>query len=370
MGKLDPLIQVSRYYGSNADYVIAGGGNTSLKTKDELYIKASGISLATIDAGGFVKMSREKLAIIGEKDYPVDSVEREEAVKNDLKEAIISPPDLRPSVETSLHNLIGYNYVVHTHPTLVNAVMCSRDAGKVIQDRFGSGALFVEYTDPGYLLFKELQLRIRNYEDIHASPPKIIFLQNHGIFVGADTVEEIRDTYERVMSVIGRDSGPGLPGPGMQDFSTVTSGIVEDYCRINHRVFRAVAGPLTDYFTSSHERYELISVPFTPDIIVYCKSKFLFLEKNLDREQTIQKINAFTERNGYFPRVIVEEGGPLMVTEENERSLATVLEVFMNMVKIAFMSGSFGGPHPMSDDQVAFIDHWEVENYRRKIARS
>ena len=131
-----------------------------------------------------------------------------------------------------------------------------------------------------------------------------------------------------------------------------------------------MAGPLTDYFTSSHERYELISVPFTPDIIVYCKSKFLFLEKNLDREQTIQKINAFTERNRYFPRVIVEEGGPLMVTEENERSLATVLEVFMNMVKIAFMSGSFGGPHPMSDDQVAFIDHWEVENYRRKIARS
>ena len=85
MDNLDPLIRISRYYGSDAEYVIAGGGNTSMKTENELYIKASGISLATISREGFVKMSRQKLAIIEGKSYPADAAEREEEVKKDLK---------------------------------------------------------------------------------------------------------------------------------------------------------------------------------------------------------------------------------------------------------------------------------------------
>jgi hypothetical protein len=39
-------------------------------------------------------------------------------------------------------------------------------------------------------------------------------------------------------------------------------------------------------------------------------------------------------------------------------------------MKIAFLSEQFGGPHAMTDEQIRFIDNWEVENYRRKVAKA
>ncbi len=72
------LIEISRHYGKNPDYVLANGGNTSWKNNESMYVKASGVSLADIDESGFVKMSREKLAAIWQKNYPEDADMREE----------------------------------------------------------------------------------------------------------------------------------------------------------------------------------------------------------------------------------------------------------------------------------------------------
>ena len=42
MIELEKLAQMSDYYGSDPTLVLAGGGNTSYKTADVLYVKASG----------------------------------------------------------------------------------------------------------------------------------------------------------------------------------------------------------------------------------------------------------------------------------------------------------------------------------------
>ena len=70
---LKELVDISGFYGSRPDYVIAGGGNTSYKNEDKLWIKASGTSLATIDEKGFVCMSRSRLGDIAEKKYSNDA---------------------------------------------------------------------------------------------------------------------------------------------------------------------------------------------------------------------------------------------------------------------------------------------------------
>ena len=75
------------------------------------------------------------------------------------------------------------------------------------------------------------------------------------------------------------------------------------------------------------------------------------------------------QTNGYLPKVIVEEKGGLIIVEESEKSIRTVLEVFTDMMKISYLSEQFGGPHFMSDEQISFIDNWEVENYRRSVAK-
>ena len=118
-----------------------------------------------------------------------------------MQKAIISPENLRPSVETSLHNLIDYTYVIHTHPTLVNGLMCSMHVKEEVEIRFGTDALYVEYTDPGFILFKKVQKRIVEYREQFGKAPAIIFLQNHGVFVGANGVDDIRSIYDSINNI-------------------------------------------------------------------------------------------------------------------------------------------------------------------------
>ena len=39
---LQELIEISRYYGKDPRYVIAGGGNTSMKTPENIWVKRPG----------------------------------------------------------------------------------------------------------------------------------------------------------------------------------------------------------------------------------------------------------------------------------------------------------------------------------------
>ena len=52
--KLAALAAMSNKYGANPEYVLAGGGNTSFKSADRLWIKGSGTALATIKPEDFV----------------------------------------------------------------------------------------------------------------------------------------------------------------------------------------------------------------------------------------------------------------------------------------------------------------------------
>ena len=162
MKEIDKLIEVSRKYGSDPRYVIAGGGNTSYKDAAHLWVKASGHALATITEDGFAVLDRSRLNGMGDKKYSSVPAEREEQVKNDLADACLTR-DRRPSVETSLHNCMGFAYVVHLHPTVVNGLMCAKDAKETCAKMFPD-ALYIEYTDPGYTLFKKVYDRIGEWK--------------------------------------------------------------------------------------------------------------------------------------------------------------------------------------------------------------
>ena len=369
MQALKQLIEISRFYGEDPAYVIAGGGNTSFKDEERIWIKASGIPLAGIGEEGFVCLSRKGLGRVESATYNDDPAIREEEVKRDMHEAIISPGNLRPSVETSLHNLIGYPFVVHTHPTLVNGLMCSNDAREEVSHRFGDGALYVEYTDPGYILFRKMQERISGYADRHGSSPRIIFLQNHGVFVAGDTPGEIRELYRTIDRKISQGKDLSLPSSDPVTFESGITRTLGDHFGKRGVLTRAVRSQLIDHFTENIDRFLKVSRPFSPDIIVYCKSNYLFLGKDLEGSLAVDACMQFEEDHGYFPKVILEEGGGLIAAEENERSLETVIAVYADLMKISYYSESFGGPHFMTQDQIAFIDNWEVEHYRRKVAR-
>src|SRR5680860_53050 len=193
------LIEVSRFYGLKKEYVIAGGGNTSYKDDKHLWIKASGVNLGNIDEKGFCILDREKLNQIPKQQFSSDPTIREEQVKNALLNSRIDPDSgLRPSVETSLHNLFSFSFVVHTHSTLVNGLMCSNNVAQKTLEIFGEEVLYIPYTDPGYILFIAINEEIKKYKAKFNKEPQIVLLQNHGIFVAANTIEEIKQIYADV----------------------------------------------------------------------------------------------------------------------------------------------------------------------------
>ena len=84
---LEIIERISHKYGKDKRYVLAGGGNTSFKDEKHLYVKGSGTSLATITSGEFVKMSRDSLDVIWQKEYPCEAEAREAEVLFDMLRA-------------------------------------------------------------------------------------------------------------------------------------------------------------------------------------------------------------------------------------------------------------------------------------------
>lgn len=373
MKQIEDLIAISRKFGQDSRFVIAGGGNTSYKNEEKLWVKASGHALATITEDGFAVLDRALLNEMGEKAYSQDTAVREEQVKNDLAVACVTK-DRRPSVETSLHNCMGFAFVVHLHPTLVNGLMCSVNAEAVCREMFPD-ALYIEYTDPGYTLFKKVYDRIKAYKAANGKEPQVIFLQNHGIFVGGDTTAEIEGIYSEVLGKI-EAKVAALP----QGETEIPDNVTEIVPAIRQMLSRSGRGiktlkvtknALVEYFIGASAGFDKIAKPFTPDIIVYCKSSYIFIDAESDEEilkQAESRIEAFTAEKGYTPKVLLIKGIGLIAVGGNSKNAQIITDVFTDAMKVAFYAHSFGGEHPMEQAWIDFIDNWEVENYRRKVA--
>jgi len=371
---LKNLIEISRHYGSDPNFVIAGGGNTSFKDDRHIWVKASGYAMSDISMTGFVQLNREGVKLTGINKYSVDPHKKEAEVKEDLLEAMVYPESgLRPSVETSLHDLIEYPYVVHTHPTLVNALMCSQQAQEKTKNLFGNDVLYVRYA-PGYRLFKNISSLLEKYRKTHDMDPHLIFLQNHGIFAGANTIDEIKNLYEMVIGKISKNiqEEPVTSLAEHPDTELLLKEILAfGSDRSNAIAFRH--NTLHKYFYESAERFHLVLRPFTPDIIVYCGPAYLYSHRD-DLLSVLQDLKkqwqAYLKKYKKQPKIIFVKELGLVAVGDSKKSAETALDVFEDFMKISKYSRVFGGPHPMAEEEIDFVDRWEVEQYRRKIARS
>ena len=188
---LKQLIEMSRSLGDPArDLVILGEGNTSARIDEKtFYVKASGKELRASDEDSFVKVA---LAPV------LDGIDQkaltDEEVKKILTEAKTDRSDDKvPSLEAFLHayvlSLPDIRFVGHTHPTAVNAILCSdhgREAvsGRLFPDEIvccGPSVCYVEYADPGLALARHLRQRVEEFIKVQSVAPRVILMENHGM---------------------------------------------------------------------------------------------------------------------------------------------------------------------------------------------
>jgi rhamnose utilization protein RhaD (predicted bifunctional aldolase and dehydrogenase) len=378
---IQELIEVSRRYGGDPDYVVAGGGNTSWKTVDALYIKGSGSALESIAEDGFVKIDRRRLAAIWTSSYPGNPEQRESAILADMMAARFpGEENKRPSVETLLHDMLPAAFVVHTHPSLINGITCSVRGEAAAQELFGDDCLWIPSTNPGYILSRTVKDAWAAHVARAGKVPGFILLQNHGIFVNADSVAQLDATYRRVTECIKAKI------TRQADFSPLTldaaaSEAAAEAARILAALAtegaQAAAGAQVASvlfavdvelarLCASKEAFAPVALPFSPDHIVYAGSDFLFAEgPGLEIEQAYR---VFVEHYGRKPKLAAIKGLGVFGIGGNGKSAGLAVDLFRDAAKVAAYTEAFGGPKYMSADQVDFINNWEVERYRSRIS--
>jgi len=352
MERLTTITELSHEFGT-PDYVKGGGGNTSAKSADTLWVKPSGTTLSGLSPEGFVAMDRSKLSELYRLDVPEDSTAREALVKDAMAAAVKPGQDARPSVEAPLHDTLSGTFVVHTHPALVNGMTCAKEGGEACERLFPD-ALWVPYTDPGFTLCRDVRERVRSYSERHGHEPSLVVLENHGIFVPADTAEEICALYEGVMQSLQDEYVRAGVATELRVDGTGSEGPIES----TRDALRELLGPDAAGIACGG-RFGIASGPLSPDHIVYAKS-FAY-----EGPLTQEGVDAFRSRHAYTPLVFVTEEG-VFTAAQSQKKADLALEMAMDGALIRQLAVAFGGVQYVDDAAREFIENWEVETYRQK----
>jgi rhamnose utilization protein RhaD (predicted bifunctional aldolase and dehydrogenase)/NAD(P)-dependent dehydrogenase (short-subunit alcohol dehydrogenase family) len=388
-GLLQELVALSRRFGSDPLFARGGGGNSSVKADDVLYIKASGTSLAALTAKSIIALSvRPLLQLLdAEPERPVAG--GTDAVMQVAMAARIGPGDgRRPSVECLFHALLPQRFVLHTHPTTVNALTCAEKGAEIAEKLFGPSALWIPYTDPGLPLARAVRDARRDHEQRTGTPaPGVLLLQNHGLVVAGDSAAEIEEASDRLISALEAH---------LAQLPAIDWGEVDRLEPAQARAARNVVGPSLRALLATGDRLkiaafddsppamvlagstlgrQLASVgPLTPDQIVYAGSFPLVLEavEPSDPDRTLEAMNrsiaARAAAGEAPPAVVIVPRLGLFAIGDSYAQAETVQQVYLDATAVATEAHRLGGVRPLAPREREFIERWEAEAYRKSVA--
>lgn len=184
--QLSRLTVLSAALGSDPRLVQGPGGNTSYKTDETLWVKASGTWLRQAEERNiFVRLDLRTLreAIAADEADPVKPAFAPDP----------ATPALRPSIEATLHGLLASPFVLHTHAIDVIALAVCVDAeARLARCLNGMSWAFIPYVRPGLPLTRALQWSVAGREI------DVVVLGNHGLVVGGPDADSAMDLTAQV----------------------------------------------------------------------------------------------------------------------------------------------------------------------------
>jgi rhamnose utilization protein RhaD (predicted bifunctional aldolase and dehydrogenase) len=127
-------------------------------------------------------------------------------IEDALMASRVHREDKKPSVEAVFHayllTLPDVDYVGHTHATAVNQILCSPRGREFAEKRMfpdeivccGVASVYLPYTDPGLPLAKAIRTQTREFVRKHATKPRVLLIQNHGVIAIGKSPESVWST--------------------------------------------------------------------------------------------------------------------------------------------------------------------------------
>jgi rhamnose utilization protein RhaD (predicted bifunctional aldolase and dehydrogenase)/NAD(P)-dependent dehydrogenase (short-subunit alcohol dehydrogenase family) len=388
-GQLGDLVALSRRFGNDPEFARGGGGNSSVKSDGIVYIKPSGTSLAALTAESVIALNmRPLMELLNAAPGRPVAGGTDEIMQVAMAARVGRLDDRRPSVECLFHALLPERFVLHTHPTTVNAVTCAKRGAEIAEQLFGSSVLWIPYTDPGLPLARVIRDVRRDYQERTGSAaPRTLFLQNHGLVVAGDSPAEIEETSVRLVAAIEAHLA-GLPAIAWGEVARLNADNARATLNVVGPVLRAALAtgdrlkvvtfddsPLAVSLAGSALGREFAMVgPLTPDQIVYAGSFPLVVAvpdgtaPDQLAEHIASAIAARTATEAAAPIVVIVPGLGLFAAADSYAQAETVRQVYLDAAGVSSQAHRMGGVRPLADAERGFIERWEAEAYRRGAA--
>ncbi len=386
--RLGLRVYSSRLLGADPGLVLAGGGNTSVKSvhrgfdgasRDVLWIKGSGADLATIDAAGFAPVD-----LAGARSLPALTALRDADVMRELRRLRLDPDAPVPSVETLLHAVLPFRYVDHTHADAALAVLLSRDGRRRAEDLWGEDHLLIPYVRPGLGLAQRVEAAWHAAGRAGRRPVGLVLL-HHGLVSFSD---DARESYERMLAAVARarrslaprvagargGARGGQPGPWS---NLELAGLRQAVSELAGRPLVAVLDASDDARRVASDPglgRDLERGPLTPDHVLRTRRRPLrvaspaALAGALDRFARRQRSAFERLRKGRdlealdaAPRVALLADGGVVGFGESTPAARAALEIARHTQAAVEAAAALGGYRPLSEAHLFEFEHWGPE---------
>jgi len=380
---LADLIRISNETGGDPTLVQGGGGNTSVKTEDGkyMYIKASGTALKDMNAKQGWRRLRLDLArsvVLDKSLAKMDPQRREPEVVNRL---LLACDDkiktvARPSVEAHLHAWLD-KCIIHLHPSAAGAYHNAKNGWARLQKLFKDEKLpplWVPYTDPGFMLARKIAKLVEDYQQRFGKSPAILFLHKHGLFITAKTAD---GALRLVRRVIKRCNDP-LRQPKTGSIKSIEQQKISDYKLCIERACSKATRKRTTIwyyyndaiadFLNQKDAKKMLSGSLTPDELVYANGAAMWVDK-CDWQSIAGKLKQQIQK-GKKPAAafLVKDAG--LFVAGTEKIAPTVRDIVLYSIFIRTNAHRMGGIVTLNKRQEDFINNWESEAFRKKLANT
>jgi ribulose-5-phosphate 4-epimerase/fuculose-1-phosphate aldolase len=301
MELIDIYVDLCKRLGGCSDWVQGAGGNISVKSGDDLIVKASGARIGdTTRDSGYVICSISALQTLitsGTED----------------SSSALKAGSGKPSIEAFFH-IVPARIVVHLHPSHLLTQLCAARAAR-------SHASMIPYVKPG------LQLADAFFA-VYKPSTRLYFLQNHGIIVCGETVEEVMTVLESIQ--------------GWSNLSIVNA--------LYNCVYKNTGKqPIVKSFKATTPSK---LVPYTPDMAVFLQTPLFSSPASI-----LSDLDTYFDTYKTTPNIVCSEGVTYIVAP----SLSKCYDIY----EILMAYNEVEAGEPLSPQDVRELTSWDKEISRK-----